>query len=159
MLDFCPYPENEGGSLRLATGECFGCDLWSDAIVSRGAEVVASYEVGPLAGEPAVIRHHHGQGEVFYVGTRLDEVGMSWLLDLAAARAGIGVSQALPSGVESVRRVAKDDSFLFLLNHNDETVDVKLEVPGVELLSGQPTNSVHLLPRGVAVVREDKVAG
>ena len=129
ILDFYPYPESESGSVRLSTGESFGCDLWSDAIVGRGAEVVAAYDVGPLAGEPAVLRHRHGDGEVFYVGTRLDEAGMAWVLDIAAARAGVALPQSLPPGVEAVRRVTKDHSYLFLLNHSDETVDVKLENP------------------------------
>ena len=52
MLDFCPYPEAKSGSVRASTGECFECDLWSEAIVEREAEAVATYEVGPLAGGP-----------------------------------------------------------------------------------------------------------
>ena len=157
VLDFCPYPEAKSGSVRASTGECFECDLWSEAIVEREAEAVATYEVGPLAGGPAVLRHPHGEGEVFYLGTRLDEAGMAWVLDMAAARAGITLPQPLPSGVEAVRRVAQGKSFLFLLNHSDEAVDVKLEVPGVDLLSGLATSSARLLPRGVAVVREDEI--
>ena len=82
---------------------------------------------------------------------------MAWVLDMAAARAGITLPQPLPSGVEAVRRVAQGKSFLFLLNHSDEAVDVKLKVPGVESLSGLATSSARLLPRGVAVVREDEI--
>jgi beta-galactosidase len=155
VLDFYPYPEAERGSVRTWTGEEFGCDLWAETVVGRGAQVVATYETGPLAGEPAVLRHQHGKGEVFYVGTRLDHAGMAWLVDMATTGAVIILPGPLPPGVEAVRRVAKGTSFLFLLNHSAETVDVKLEAPGLELLSGQKTDAVQLLPRDVAVVREE----
>lgn len=158
VLDFYPYPEAETGSVLTPTGERFGCDLWSEVIVASGAEVIATYESGPLVGEPAVVRNRHGEGEVFYVGTRLDEAGMAWLLDTACAEAGVELRRALPPGVEAVRREAEGRSFLFLLNHTGEGVAVKLEVPGVEMLSGLQVTSVQLSPRDVAVVREDKVA-
>jgi len=160
ILDFYPYAEAESGSVRVPTGQAYGCDLWSETILVGSAEIVATFERGPMAGEPAILRHRYGDGEVFYVGTRLDEAGMAWLLDVASARAGISVPHRFPTGVEAVRRVGPGARFVFLLNHTDHAVELKLEVPGIDLLSGlKTTDRLKLLPRDVAVVREDKAPG
>ena len=92
VLDFYPYSEGERGLLRTSTDEVFACDLWSEAIEVHGAEVVATYDQGRLTGEPAILRHEYGMGAIFYIGTRLDEKGMAWLLSRALTHAGHGAA-------------------------------------------------------------------
>jgi beta-galactosidase len=157
VLDFYPCSEGERGSLRTSTDELFACDLWSEAIEVHGAEVVATYDQGRLTGEPAILRHEYGMGAIFYIGTRLDEKGMAWLLSRALTRAGMAPPDHFPPGVEGVRRVAQDVSFLFLLNHSNAHVEVELDVPGLDLLSGVRGTNVMLAPRDVAIVRENRV--
>jgi beta-galactosidase len=157
VIDFYPYPEHEHGTLRTSTGESLSCDCWSEMIAVRGAQVIATYEEGPLVGGAAVLRRQHGAGEVFYIGTRLDEAAMEWLFGLAVERAGIGLPRRSPPGIEAVRRVARGASYLFLLNHTGEAIDLDLEVPGVELLSRSRTTRIALPPRDVAIIREDPV--
>ncbi|MER7499783.1 beta-galactosidase trimerization domain-containing protein [Nonomuraea pusilla] len=94
-------------------------DLWADDIVTEGAEVLAAYAGGPLAGGPAVTRHAFGAGTATYLGTRPDEAAMRELVRDALRRAGVEpVVAGLPEGVEAVRR----GGHLFLLNHNDHPV-------------------------------------
>ena len=61
----------------------------------------------------------------------------------------------VPPGVDAVRRKTEDTSFLFLLNHNREAVEVGLPNPGRYLLTGKERGSnLVLAPLGVAVLKE-----
>jgi beta-galactosidase GanA len=61
----------------------------------------------------------------------------------------------VPPGIAAVRRKTEAASFLFLLNHNEETVEVGLPNPGRELLTGKEHGSNLVLdPLGVAVLKE-----
>ena len=129
--------------------------LWSEDLRAEGADVLASYAAGPLAGQPAVTRNAFGAGTAWYVSTQLDEGARDRLFAGAAARAGAGpVIAGAPPGVEIVRRHADGGrSWLFVLNHTSAAAVV--EVSGVELLSGQPADGrLEVAPGGVAVLRE-----
>ena len=90
-------------------------------------------------------------------GRAFIEKGMAWLLSRALTRAGMVPPDHFPAGVEGVRRVARDVRFLFLLNHSNAHVEVELDVPGLNLLSGVRGTNVMLAPRDVAIVRENRV--
>ena len=47
----------------------------------------------------------------------------------------------VPPGVDAVRRETEAASFLFLLNHNQEAVEVRLPNPGRDLLTGKEHSS------------------
>jgi len=122
----------------LAGGEALPLDLgdergtateWSEALVLEGAEAVAAFGSGPLAGRPAVTRHERGAGLVTYVATRPDRRTMARLLRDAVERAGVEPTlPGAPAGVEAVRR----GEHLFLLNHGEAPA----AVAGVELPPG-----------------------
>ena len=120
-----------------------------------GAEVLASYAAGPLAGRPAVTRHEVGRGSAWYLSTELDDRAHDQLIAAALAAAGLTPElRGLPAGVEAARRRAADGrSWLFLLNHT--TGPATVPVGGVDLLTNvEVTGWLDLPPGGVAVVRE-----
>jgi beta-galactosidase len=51
-------------------GDKTGTSLWSEVGAARGAEVLASYQVGPAGGSPAIAWHRFGSGHAWYLGTR-----------------------------------------------------------------------------------------
>ncbi|WP_101785085.1 beta-galactosidase [Nonomuraea indica] len=111
------WPLSDGERAGLSSGG--SADLWADHIVPEGAEVLAAYTGGPLAGLPAVTRHAYGAGTATYLGTRPDEQAMRDLVADTLRLAGVApVVAGLPAGVEAVRRGSR----LFLLNHNDHPV-------------------------------------
>jgi beta-galactosidase len=60
-----------------------------------------------------------------------------------------------PTRVDAVRRKSEDASFLFILNHNEEAVEVRLPKPGRDLLTGTEHDTVLVLdPLEVAVLQE-----
>jgi beta-galactosidase len=146
------HPLLPGRSVTLDSGA--RGSLWTEELRTVTAKAVVHQVDGPLAGMPVVTRNEHGRGTAWYLATSLDEAGAVGLVREVAAQAGV---QPLPGSgpqVEVVRRAHDDGaSYLFVINHSDESVSVP--VSGHELTQGIPTAAL-LVPAGaVRVVRED----
>ncbi|MEU9488725.1 beta-galactosidase [Streptomyces decoyicus] len=159
------WPLDEGRSVAVGDGVLTGrADLWSEVIGLEGAEALAHFTDGDLAGRPAVTRHAYGRGTVWYVGTRLDAALMRALLDDVRAAAGVApVLPGLPEGVQATVREGLGGRYLFLLNHGARTVEVGLPAPmrnalaAADVTGGAGAGSVdrvRLSARGVAVLTE-----
>ncbi|MFF3335411.1 beta-galactosidase [Streptomyces sp. NPDC002888] len=128
-------------------------DLWSERVRLTGALAVASYADGPLAGHPAVTRHHHGSGTAWYLATHPDPDTLADLLHRISREADVAREHQAPAGVEVVRRRGSEADYLFLIDHTGKGAEVPAD--GVELLTDSPvTGTVTIPPGGVAVVRE-----
>ncbi|NKY40404.1 beta-galactosidase [Cellulomonas septica] len=154
-------PLRAGRSLRVGwshagtTTELVG-DVWADDLALEGADVVAAYTDGPVAGRPAITRHAHGRGTGWYVSTRLDVDQLAVVLDAAYADAGI-TPAGLPKDVEVVRRHGSDADYVVAINHADAPVAVPAD--GTDLLTGTAVSGTVKVPAGgVAVVREARPA-
>ena len=167
--EFHPLPPGAGVGLRADPGPGLDPALaaaldgssgtaWSERLRSEGADVLARYGDGPLAGLPAITSNTPGPGggAAWYVSTRLAAGAHERLLRTAAAAAGVraGLPGAAP-GVDLVRRHAGDGrSWLFAFNHGDTAVTVPAS--GLDLLTGRDAApALRLPPGGVAVVREE----
>jgi beta-galactosidase len=151
------WPLREGGSigLKFADGTDATGTIWSEWVEPEGAEVIAEFTEGELAGKPAVTRHAFGAGVAWYLASRPDADGMRALLDRVAAEAGAEpVLAGLPEGVQAVVRHGEESAYLILLNHSGEEVTVTLPVPAPDLLTDPDlvVDRVSLAPRGVAVM-------
>ncbi len=126
---------------------------WTEDTVLAGAEAVLRYVDGDSAGRPAVTRHRHGAGTVWYVGARLGDEAGARVVDRIATDLDLRPVVAAPPGVEAVRRLTTDGAVLFLINHTG--TDARLAVTGTELLTGQEVGPRLVLPAGgCAVVAE-----
>jgi beta-galactosidase len=151
--DFVPMATGETN--RLDTTDGAYCDLWADLIHLEGAESLASYTDDFYAGTPAVTRNVFGEGAAYYLGTRPEERYTRSLLQRVCQEAGVKPTADVPTGVDAVRRKTEDASFLFLLNHNQEAVEVWLPSPGRDLLTGKVHGSNLVLdPLEVAILKE-----
>ncbi|MEU1019616.1 beta-galactosidase [Streptomyces sp. NPDC005898] len=122
---------------------------WSERVHTEGAQAVVTYTHGMLAEGPALTRHRSGDGQGWYLSTRLDDTAYAALMARLLAEAGVEPEvPGLPAGVEGVvRRAADGRRWTFVLNHTDEAVP--LPDPGHDLL----TDAVaHELPPGGCVV-------
>jgi beta-galactosidase len=153
--DFVPFAAGEKNRLGTPDGASYSCDQWADLVHLEGAEPIASYERGFYAGTPAVTRHAFGEGTAYYLGTRPEERYTKALLERACRKAGVETPLEAPPGVEVVRRKTGEASFLFVLNHGDESVEVRLRKPARDLLTGaEHGGELTLEPLGVAVLQE-----
>ena len=96
-----------------------------------------------------------GEGAAYYLGTRPEQRYTRSLLQRVCQEAGVKPTADVPTGVDAVRRKTEDASFLYLLNHNQEAVEVWLPSPGRDLLTGKEHDSNLVLdPLEVAILKE-----
>ncbi|MEU4560291.1 beta-galactosidase [Actinoplanes sp. NPDC023936] len=139
------HPTDPGTPVALDDGTAtFG---WTERVETTGAEVLARYAEGVLAGVPAVTRN----GTAWYVSAGLDDAGWQRMLRSVAAEAGVvPVLDDLPPHVEAVRR----GPLLFLLNHGPAEAVVPLPEPGTDAVTGRPVGRSAIVEGGgVTVIR------
>jgi len=152
--EFAPYPASHTNAIQSSDGQHFNCTQWSDVIHLHGAESIAVYLHDYYVDTSAITRHRFGQGMSFYIGTMLDEGGLSWLLDQVAAEAKVPVSPTQPIGVELIQRSDDTHTWLFALNYSTQAVGVVLDRSGRDLISGAVVDkSIELGPTGVAIIQ------
>jgi beta-galactosidase len=136
--------------------------VWTERLRAEGAEVLAAYAAGPLAGLPAVTRHAFGAGTAWYLSTLPAADDLTALLRGAATAAGLlpasaapaDAGDAAPPGVSVLRRRdGRGRSWRFAFNHG--TVAAALPACGLDLITGREIAGVlGLPPDGIAVIRE-----
>lgn len=149
-----PLPKDH--NITLSDGS--DADCWAEAVNLAGAVSIAEFTQHPLAQRPAVTRNPFGSGTAHYLATRLSEDALETHLRRILDDAGISKEHpAAGNGVEAVRRHAGNHTYLFLLNHSEEAVDVV--VHGHDLLSNTPVEGPTTLRPGAAlIVREPHAA-
>lgn len=146
------HPLLAGQVVRLDDGTT--ASLWTEDVRTTTAKAVTHLADGPLAGAPAVTRNQHGDGTAWYVATHLDPDAAAALVRTVAAEAGVAPADGAGRDVEVVRRTADDRSFLFVINHSQDAVDVPAR--GHEVVTGADVGPVLQVPAGaVRVVREE----
>ena len=157
--DFVPMATGEANRLDTLDGKSYGCDTWADLIHLEGAESLASYTDDFYAGTPAVTRNVFGEGAAYYLGTSPKQRYTKSLLQQVYEEADVRPTADVPPGVDAVRRKTEDASFLYLLNHTQEAVEVWLPSPGRDLLTGKEHGSNLVLdPLQVAILKESGYA-
>ncbi|MFE6360258.1 beta-galactosidase [Streptomyces sp. NPDC057806] len=131
---------------------------WVERVEPRGCATVLSYadsaDGGPARGGPAVTRHGFGRGTAWYAAGRLPVSALRDVLRAVSERAHLTPVVEAPPGLEAARRVGERHSYLFLINHTEETVTVPVD--GVGLAGAEVTDGRAVVPPGgVVVVRED----
>jgi beta-galactosidase len=151
--EFHPLAEDASVGLTQGAGT-----VWSEEVRLEGAEAVAHFTTGPLAGEPAVTRHRFGRGEAWYLATRPDPRTMRALFDRIRDSAGVTpVLPGLPEGVQVRVRERDGSRWYVVLNHGVEAADVPLPAPMRDELTGAAAaGSLRLEPCGVAVLRSSR---
>jgi beta-galactosidase len=146
--EFFPLMEGEEvGLSRFGSGRVF-----SEYGRVTSAETLASYANGATQGSPAVTRNGFGAGVAYYVGTALHAEGIREFVELVASKHGIRANPAASQQVEIVERRSGELSWLFVINHGNEHVEI--DIDGVELLNGAETGGRLAVSAGaVAVVR------
>lgn len=118
-------------------GERYPAKLLCDLSHPEGEKltVLSRYEEDFYAGMPVVTKNNFGRGYAYYVATRSDErFYREFLKDICVE---IGIKGVIPEqeGIEATMRHNKNGNFLFLLNHGEKEVQVRLEKGGLELIS------------------------
>jgi beta-galactosidase len=133
--EFWPLPAGATIVVNAEEGTYQGT-VWSEWVQVEGAQVMATFGEGALAGRPAVTRNAGGAGAAWYLATRPEPKLMRAILDRARQEAGVlPVLPDLPPQVQAVRR----GDHLILLNHGDTEVAVaghSLAAKDVKVIAG-----------------------
>lgn len=117
-----------------------------------GVETTLTYCNHYYGGRPAAVVNRVGAGRCHYVGTVLGTDALRAFLAPVLRASGIEVIPDLPDAVEVIVRAKDGARFVFVLNHADTPVMVRLAVRGVDLLSGRAVDGeVALEAFGVGV--------
>jgi beta-galactosidase len=149
--EFFPLPAGE--SVHLDDGSTGS--VWSELVHLRGAKTLAAHTDGPVPGSPALTRHEVGNGAAWYVATSLDPAALGRLVADVVAAAGVAPAARVPAGVEVVRRQGDGRSFLFVLNHTAD--DVEVTADGFDLRHNRPVDGSAHVKSGDALVIREKV--
>lgn len=137
--EFVPHVEGQTNTVETGDGRRFETTLWSDVIEVGEAEVLARFSEDFFAESPAVTVHRVDKGAAYYVGTNLDPSGLAWLLDLTCRAAGVtsaGGTTQEGGALELVERWDGRDRWLFALNHGASPVQLSVDQPAVDAISG-----------------------
>lgn len=111
--------------VKLKDGSVHSCVKWCDIITPIKADVLGEYHMDYYSGEAAVTANTCDRGVAYYVGTEPEESLMAQLVGTFLVQAGI--AQPLCGlALEAVLRQTDNGEFLFLLNHQNKEVSVKL---------------------------------
>ncbi|MDQ0230679.1 beta-galactosidase [Metabacillus malikii] len=156
-IDALPPEEKNQIVVKQQTGNLSGnyeCRLLFDIIHSEGAEVLAEYGSDFYAGTPVITRNTYGKGKAYYVGTCPEHDFLTDLVKTICAEKEVAPLLNVPKGVEVTERVKDGTSYLFILNHNEDEVEID-NCKGTDLLSGnQLAGSTALAGYGVMIIKQ-----
>jgi beta-galactosidase len=140
-------PLAEGSTVGLSSGA--RGSIWTEAIRTSDADVVAAFSDGPAAGSPALTRRGVASGSAWYVATMLDDAGLADLLTRLCTEAGVPVIEVGPD-VDVVTRVSPAHEATFIINHRDEPITVP--VSGLDLVTGETVTDTTPIAAGAVRV-------
>jgi len=134
----------------------FECGIVCDLLHTEGAEVCAVYGGDFYKGIPCLTRNTVGKGQAWYVASAPEKKFLHGLTGVLAAEKGIAPVLRAAPGVEATRRRKGTESFLFVLNHNEEPVRIDIGPRQMtDLLDRKPVRGRVTLPaKGVIVLKE-----
>lgn len=125
----------------------YSCGILCDIIHAEKAEVLAEYGADFYKGTPVLTRNRFGEGQAYYVASSPDADFLKAFTKHLCSEQGIQPLLSTPSGVEAAERVKGDRSYLFLLNHNEDSRTVQLEEePRTDLLTGRMVSREVTIP-------------
>ena len=96
-------------------------------------------------------------GYAYYLGTELSLDGVTTFLATILEKHKITTHAqhflAAPTGVSITCRKGDGYTLVFLLNHTEQTIEVKLKAAGVDLLTKETKQLAVLKPKEVAVLK------
>lgn len=140
-----PEQRNE---VIMNSGEKYACSLVCDLMHLEGAQSLGAYGEDFYKGMPAVTRNCFGKGFVYYVGTHMEEAGLSGILEQAAADAAVESIGQGTEGLEVVCRRTSDSRIYFIMNFGEQERRMPLWLcHHKDLLSGEMVSEDTMLKK------------
>lgn len=137
-------------------GKAYPASMLCDLLHTEGAKALAFYEKDFYAGMPVLTKNAFGKGFGYYVAAQSNDEFYRMYLEEICREAGIEPIMDASDSIEVTKRVNKNGSFIFLLNHGDETQILAMPFAGTDLLSGkryEKEDALTLAAKDVAIIR------
>jgi len=145
------FPLLPDQAVQLSDGAA--ASIWTERVRLSGAESVATFVDGPVAGSPAITRNRFGAGTAFYVATALEPAAFA--STVAGILDEVAISRLdLPEGVELVVRSNAHARYTIVINPTAGEVSVALA--GRELITAESTDRLRVPAGAVRVLREER---
>ncbi|MEJ3405738.1 beta-galactosidase [Rathayibacter sp. YIM 133350] len=150
VQEFAPLRAED--QIALASGAT--ARLWTEHLAVTTAEVIDTFADGPTGGIPAITRNALGQGTAWYLATRLATTAYRSLVAGIVDDAGVRRESAAGPDVEVMRRTGDGRSYLFVINHGADPVDVTTR--GYDLVTTSAIDGATTVPGyGIRIIREE----
>lgn len=128
-------PMEEANSFTW-NNKTYPAGMLCDLLHLQGAKAMASYEKDFYAKMPVLTCHEFGKGKAYYVATCSDREFYQDFLVKICQDLDIESIVNAPEGVEATLRENENGKFLFLMNHNEAAVEMKLDRAGEDVITG-----------------------
>ncbi|RYL95930.1 beta-galactosidase [Sporolactobacillus sp. THM7-4] len=153
--EFSPMRKEVSHQIKTLWGDMAN-RIWEEAIHLKGAEAIAWFQNGYLAGMPAVTRHRFGSGKAYYLGTQPEDSFLTYLFREILSNAHAGAPINVPEGVEVTKRIKGSAEYYFILNHSGREKIFVIDQVYDELLTGlQEKQVVRIPPMGVKIYKKN----
>ncbi len=140
-------------------GTSYPAKLLCDIIHPEGAEELCEYDTDFYKGSPVITKNSFGNGKAYYIGTKSSEEFTEMFLKEIFDENDIKPVAKADEMVELTLRENENGSFLFALNHSDESKNVVVPKAGVNIINGEiitKNENITLAPKDVKVIRYTK---
>lgn len=154
----------ESDALAPGDENCFeyhnrrhSCKILCDLMHLEGAISLAEYQKDFYSGMPVVTQNNFKNGKAYYIGTRSDELFYEEFLSDICKEIGIKSLMEAPSCVEVTERSNQNGTFLFMLNHSDQSQMCRTPFAVVDILSNQvyaQDESIEINSKDVLLLRK-----
>ena len=108
--------------------DSYECGMLCDLINLEGAKALAVYGSDFYAGRPVLTENIFGRGKAYYVASDPKQSFLNDFINYLCDSNGIlGAPVDGPEGVEVTVREKEDKKYIFVLNHNDFSVNIDLK--------------------------------
>ncbi|MCH5262852.1 MAG: beta-galactosidase [Lachnospiraceae bacterium] len=146
---------NDAQNSFIYQGTTYPATLICDLLHTEGAQSLSEYEQDFYAGMPALTRNTFGQGVAYYVATRSNADFYRTLIGEICEEAGIRPIMDTPELIEVTKRSNANGTFMFFLNHDAKSHDIKLPCSGTDILTDtayKDGDVMTLSAKGVAII-------
>ena len=140
-------------------GITYPATLLCDLLHTEGAQSLCEYEQDFYAGMPALTRNEFGKGAAYYAATRSNADFYRTLVHEICTETGICPIIDTPDCIEVTERTNANGTFLFFLNHDEKSHDIKLNHAGTNILNDvayRDGDTLTLPAKDVAIILTDK---
>lgn len=138
----------------------YKCTHICDLIHASEAEVLAEYNSDFYKGMPALTKNSYGNGNAYYIASRMDREFnkdfLSKLISDIGIKRNLGVE--LPFGVTITKREDDLNEYLFIQNYSDEKREINLEEYCLKdiINNNKISNKILLNPYDVVICEKEK---